>query len=255
MAAYMAGGAIVGTVSAYVGGAVATSGIPCANTLSTVSSSLVNSVGTYMYTGGKTDISISFGTVSYNFSKNEWGYPGKKGNSVIENIGYILGALANIGDLHGIYSDYKAAQHAAQKGTPIAGAGNVNMKEPWKTLGTKDGYNYYGPSKTGWDPEQIRNIKGGIEPMNALDELAFLHDVAHYNNGTEGLVASLFSTNRATIAADFALARGSVNLRRTGVVTGNVARTALTTAIGMYFLAGMHTLTVYSYYWPMLHNY
>ncbi|MDR2410568.1 MAG: hypothetical protein LBE13_20995 [Bacteroidales bacterium] len=96
---YMLGGAVVGGASGYLGWAVAGSGIPMANTLGIMSSSFTNSVGTFMYTGGQTDVSISFGVGSYNFSKNEWGFLGKKGNSVLENIGYGLGAMANLADL------------------------------------------------------------------------------------------------------------------------------------------------------------
>ena len=95
---YMLGGAVVGGVSGYVGGAIATSGIPMANTAAIGGSSLVNSVGTWAYTGGQTPISISLGAVSYDFTNGDFGYLGEKGNSVLENIGYGLGALANLSD-------------------------------------------------------------------------------------------------------------------------------------------------------------
>ena len=48
MRGYMLGGAVVGGVSGYVGGAIATSGIPMANTVAIAGSSLVNSVGTWL---------------------------------------------------------------------------------------------------------------------------------------------------------------------------------------------------------------
>jgi RHS repeat-associated protein len=96
---YMAGGAIAGGASGYLGGVIATSGIPFANTAAIAGASLTNSVGTYIYTGGQTDISMSFGIGSYNFSTGELGYLGKKGNSFIENLGYGFGALANVSDL------------------------------------------------------------------------------------------------------------------------------------------------------------
>jgi len=97
---YMAGGAIVGGLSGYVGGAIAASEIPFANTLGIAGASLTNSLGTNIYTGGQTDISISLGVASYNFSSGDWGYIGKSGNSIIQDIGYGLGALANISDLN-----------------------------------------------------------------------------------------------------------------------------------------------------------
>jgi hypothetical protein len=50
-------------------------------------------------TGGQTPVSISFGFASYDFTNNKWGYLGKKGNKWYENVGYGLGALANVADI------------------------------------------------------------------------------------------------------------------------------------------------------------
>jgi hypothetical protein len=109
---YMAGGAIVGGLSGGIAAEIATSGIPFANTAAMAAGSFVNSVGTYAYTGGQTDISIALGAASYNFTQNEWGYLGRKGNSTLENIGYGFGALANIQDiaagLNGTMADVKS---------------------------------------------------------------------------------------------------------------------------------------------------
>jgi RHS repeat-associated protein len=96
---YMLGGAVVDGISGYAGWAIAGSGIPMANTAAIAGSSLINSVGTWAYTGGQTPISISFGIASYDFTNNEWGYLGKKGNKWYENLGYGLGALANAADI------------------------------------------------------------------------------------------------------------------------------------------------------------
>ncbi|GHU64363.1 hypothetical protein FACS1894123_08890 [Bacteroidia bacterium] len=96
---YMAGGAVVGGVSGYAGWAIAGSGIPMANTAAIAGSSLINSVGTWAYTGGQTPISISFGVASYDFTNGTFGYIGKKGNKWYENLGYGLGALANVSDI------------------------------------------------------------------------------------------------------------------------------------------------------------
>ena len=96
---YMFGGAVVGGLAAWAGGAIAASGIPMANTLGVMSASLINSVGTYIYTGGQTPISISFGVASYDFTNGSWGYLGKKGNKWYENLGYGLGAMANVADI------------------------------------------------------------------------------------------------------------------------------------------------------------
>ena len=52
-----------------------------------------------MLSGGTYTPSISLGFASYNFSLGEWSYLGKKGNTKLQNIGYCLGALANVQDL------------------------------------------------------------------------------------------------------------------------------------------------------------
>jgi RHS repeat-associated protein len=96
---YVIGGAIVGGLSGHVANSIATSGVAFANTQAIIAASTINSAGTFIYSGGKTDITLSFGVASINFSKGEFGYLGKKGNSFMENIGYGFGALANISDL------------------------------------------------------------------------------------------------------------------------------------------------------------
>jgi hypothetical protein len=70
-----------------------------ANTLGFMTSSFINSDGTWTYTGGQTPISVSFGVASYDFTNGTFGYLGKKGNKWYENLGYGLGALANISDI------------------------------------------------------------------------------------------------------------------------------------------------------------
>ncbi len=101
---YMFGGAVVGGLSGYVGGAIAAIEMPMANTLAVSGASLTNSLGTYAYTGGQTDISISLGVASYNFTQNAWGYLGRKGNTAFVNIGYTFGALANLSDAVSLFS-------------------------------------------------------------------------------------------------------------------------------------------------------
>ena len=96
---YMLSGAIVGGLSGWAGATIATSGIPFANTISLGYSSFMNSLGTSMYTGGMSPVSISFGFASYNITNNEWGWLFKFGNKWYENVGYGLGAMANLADL------------------------------------------------------------------------------------------------------------------------------------------------------------
>ena len=100
---YMLGGATVGGVSGYAGWAIASSGLPMANTVAITGSSLINSVGTWVYTGGQTPISMSLGVASFDFTNGTVGYLGKKGNTVLENIGYSFGALANLTDAVSFY--------------------------------------------------------------------------------------------------------------------------------------------------------
>jgi len=101
---YMTYGGLVGAASGYVGGVVSASEMPFANTMGIAYASYYNSVGTHLYTDGKTPVSVSFGAASYNFTNGEWGYLGKKGNSTLENIGYGFGALGNIPDLVSAFS-------------------------------------------------------------------------------------------------------------------------------------------------------
>jgi hypothetical protein len=96
---YMLGGAVVGGVSGGLGAYVATSGMPMANTMGIMTSSFVNSLGTWAYMGGRTPITVSFGLGSYNFMNGAFGHLGKKGNKWYENLGYGLGALANVSDI------------------------------------------------------------------------------------------------------------------------------------------------------------
>jgi RHS repeat-associated protein len=124
---YMAGGAAVGAASGYVGGAIAAEGGFMANTMGIVASSYINSLGTSIYTGGKTDVSVSFGAGSYNFDTGEFSYLGKKGNSTLENIGYGFGALANLSDM-----------------VSLLRGGGQNIKVNSAT--TKDGHEWWGHS-------------------------------------------------------------------------------------------------------------
>ncbi|MBT3209777.1 MAG: hypothetical protein HN704_16085 [Bacteroidetes bacterium] len=145
---YMAGGAIVGGLSGYVGGAIAASEIPMANTLGIAGASYTNSVGTNIYTGGQTDVSVNLGVASYNFTSGDWGYLGKEGNSALENIGYGLGALANLADVNQLINSTQATlytddsdfiSHSAiadkNSGDPLMSFGPNDNKTPNSKLG------------------------------------------------------------------------------------------------------------------------
>ena len=82
---YMVGGALTGLARAVAGFAVAGTGCVFCNTLGIMASSMVNSLGQLIYTDGKSDFVVSCGVASYNFTKGELGYLGKKGNSILDN--------------------------------------------------------------------------------------------------------------------------------------------------------------------------
>jgi RHS repeat-associated protein len=96
---YIIGGAIVGGVTGGVSNGIATSGVAFANTKALLVGSIINGMGTHIYTGGKTDVTLSFGFSSLNFTTGEFGYLFKKGNSFMETVGYTLGAIANFNDI------------------------------------------------------------------------------------------------------------------------------------------------------------
>ncbi len=99
---YMYAGAQIGAISGAVGGPLAAGGHM---TAAIAASSAINSAGMYALSGGQTDVSISFGGFSYNFSQGEFGYLGKPGNSGLQNFGYGLGAFANIGDIGRLFNN------------------------------------------------------------------------------------------------------------------------------------------------------
>lgn len=96
---YMIGGGITGAISGSIGGMLTTTSMPFSNTLAIASASFLYSAGTYLYTGGQTPITVSFGVASYDFTNGNWGYLWKKGNTKIQNCGYFFGALANLSDI------------------------------------------------------------------------------------------------------------------------------------------------------------
>jgi RHS repeat-associated protein len=113
---YMLAGGIVGGVSGYMGGVVAASGMPMANTAAIASGSFINSVGTNIYTGGQTDVSIAFGVGSYNMNRNElrglwnWGDLNTR-----EKIGYSLGALGNLNDINNLINKTNAIIYTQER--------------------------------------------------------------------------------------------------------------------------------------------
>jgi RHS repeat-associated protein len=97
--AYMLGGAAIGGASGYLGATVALGGGFMANTMGIMYGSFFNSMGMTALSGGMLSPSVSFGAASYDLGTGEWGYLGKKGNKWYQDVGYGLGALANVSDI------------------------------------------------------------------------------------------------------------------------------------------------------------
>ena len=97
------GGGVAGGLSSWAGIGIAGTGVPFCNTAAIASSSLIYSSGMHLTglgAGFDYDISVSIGFASYNFTQREFGYLLKKGNSILDNIGYGLGAFTNICDMY-----------------------------------------------------------------------------------------------------------------------------------------------------------
>src|SRR5690606_7407498 len=78
-----------------------------------------------------------------------------------------------------------------------------NYKD-WKLNGKNK---YLGPTGD-VDPRVVR--ASGIEPRTGVDEFAFVHDVAYYDKGADGLRSAFFNTN--TIVDDINLVKGSLSV-------------------------------------------
>ncbi len=130
-------------------------------------------------TVGEVVLSVSKGeeeAVSYDFSNNNFGYLGKKGNSVLENIGYGLGMIANT-------EDFLAGGHPGEvtlrtendpnyspKGDLIGHSQleqNGNILIDWGPYGEDAGFfnstagtNSYSASKYGSQEGLIPNLRG-----------------------------------------------------------------------------------------------
>ncbi|MDI9312706.1 MAG: RHS repeat-associated core domain-containing protein [Limnohabitans sp.] len=95
---YMVAGGVVGGFSGGLGAQIAQGGGIFANTMGIVFSSYTNSLGTALYTGGASGMSVSFGIASYNFINGDVGFLGEKGNKWYQDLGYAMGGLANLQD-------------------------------------------------------------------------------------------------------------------------------------------------------------
>ncbi len=117
MAGYIVGGAVIGAVSGGIASEIAASGGFMANTMSIVAGTYINSTGMAMLSGGQTDVTVGFGAGSYNLTQNElngiWNF---SDNTVMENIGYGVGAFANVSDIYAIGNNINLTMSTKYKG-------------------------------------------------------------------------------------------------------------------------------------------
>jgi hypothetical protein len=134
---YMAAGGAVGAASGYTANAVATSGTAGAKTASLVVGSTTNSIGTALYNGGQTSVSISFGIGSFNMETGKlrgiWNW---NDLSTGEKIGYGLGAFTNLVDAFGIINPADANYQLRTDNTQInkIDAGHSSIIKDGKTV-------------------------------------------------------------------------------------------------------------------------
>ncbi len=105
--------ALVGTLGLTT--AIATSSTMFANTSAIMFNSMVYSSARSIASGMQSDYVVGFGAGSYNLSKNQLGYLGKKGNSAAENWGYALGALANLRDINQLINSTDATLYTQER--------------------------------------------------------------------------------------------------------------------------------------------
>jgi RHS repeat-associated protein len=172
--AYAAGGYGLSTFSAAGGKAVGAA--THSGTLGLAANSTLGSVGTHVMTGGKSDISTSFGAFSVNWTQGDVGYLGKGGNGVMDNLGYAMGTW-------GAYADAKRGYRSAM-GYP-APAEKVYP----------EGSNWWGDNFTG-----SKNAASTVDPKNIRDRISWFHDRAYDALGIKG-AEGLFTDVRG-ISAD-----------------------------------------------------
>ena len=121
MVGYIAGGAVIGGVSGYMGATIAAGGGFMANTMSIMYSSYFNSIGMTMLSGGMMQPSISFGFGSFDFGTGKFNSIFNwKNLSTMEKIGYSLGAMSNLNDLWNVaFPNQKGTNLYTDKDDPI----------------------------------------------------------------------------------------------------------------------------------------
>uniref|UniRef100_UPI0035A18D5E RHS repeat domain-containing protein n=2 Tax=Prevotella heparinolytica TaxID=28113 RepID=UPI0035A18D5E len=175
------GGGIVGGLSSWAGLAVAGTGFAFCNTTAIAASSLAYSTGMYatgQLAGFDYDISMSIGVASYNFTKGEFGYLFKKGNTVLENIGYGFGALSNLSDIYRFVTwDVLSKEKKLEVLRQTIGDENVKVEYD-KTLSADAQYNK--------ETQTITIGPKGLNRGRGWAQSTLQHEYKHYLDITNG---------------------------------------------------------------------
>jgi RHS repeat-associated protein len=143
---YMVGGAAIGGFSGALGAEIATAGGFMANTSAMVFSSYSYSMGMAAMSGGVIQPSVNFGFGSFNFGTGEFNYLLDGNNKWYEDLGYGLGAIANVSDiLKGFHTD--DVQLQTENLTTASEKDNIGHSQLTDTKGNS--LVDYGPGKGG----------------------------------------------------------------------------------------------------------
>jgi len=124
-----------------------------------------------------------------------------KGTNAADDIGYLFGGLGNLSDIVNLKSTINANNRTNA----------VDQVQLTAYEGQPDGLinhgNYLGPSGTN---SPLDRCNYGTEPVDAIDEYSFTHDVGYYKNGADGVPDALFNTK--VLDVDKGLVAGARNI-------------------------------------------
>lgn len=181
MAGYVLGGTVIGGFSGYLGGTIAAGGGFMANTSAIMAGSYTNSMGMAMLSGGDMAPSISFGVASFNFGTGEFGYLGKEGNSFMENLGYGLGALANLNDINNLINQTNTTLYTQERYPD--GSKDIISHSGIVDDATADNLMSFGPNDNKIGGGGFKDQVGGIKPGGGYKKfgLAIRKSTSDYN--------------------------------------------------------------------------
>ena len=199
-------GAAGGAAGAAAGAYAASLGAGTGATVGMASGSTANTVTHWALSGGRTDVSTSFGGASVNWNKlfsgdmsAAFGYVGKSGNSSMQNVSYALGLMGNVMDV----LSFAGATYA--RATNETNGAQHNIPENYSEGPTGDNWfhsNYIGPDNP---------ANGELLPLTSDSDLnALYHDYAYDLAGASGPKDALLNASPEVISADFTLAGSSL---------------------------------------------